>query len=111
MAAIVWTKVPDSEDVWGKKRVAQWTMTLVATAYAAGGFAVSGATFSLRKLAGMIPINSAPPSATTQIYWALSNLNALQAWVTGAATTAVLAELANGNLTLSQTFLVISSDD
>ncbi len=112
MAAIAWAKVADSEDVWGKHRVNQWTMTLSATAYVAGGFAVTGATFGLRKIAGMTQIAGVPTTGPSAALWTYNaTTGKLQGWGTGAADTNLLDEIVSGSLTLTATFLVISTDD
>lgn len=112
MAAIAWARVPDGEDVIGRRRASYWTMTLSATAYAAGGYAVTGQTFGLKGVLGMVPIAGIPPSTTTSYSWQYnSSTGNLQAFATGASSTSALVEVANGNLSLTVTFLVTSISD
>jgi hypothetical protein len=112
MAAISWTKYPDGEDIVGRRRASYWTMTLSTTAYAAGGFTVTGQTFGLKGILGMIPVGTNPPSATTSYSWQYNtSTGAVQAFCTGASSTSALVEVAAGNLTLTVLFLVISISD
>jgi hypothetical protein len=112
MAAIAWSVVADGIDVYGRRRNAMWTMTLSATAYAAGGYAVTGATFGLKGIAGMIQISGVPASTTSDLLFKYnSSTGKVQAFGSGASDTAVLVEVANGNLTLTVLFLVISISD
>jgi hypothetical protein len=112
MASIAFTKVADSEDVWGKHRVNYWTMVLSATTYAAGGFAVTAAQFGLRNILSLEEVGTPVLPSTTSDYKLTYNSGTGKIQLFGgAASTVALAEAANGSLTLTKTIRVMSTDD
>jgi hypothetical protein len=111
MAALSWTYVNDSQDVWGKHRVTQWNMVFSSTAYVAGGFAVTGATFGIKAIAGMQMIAVIPPSTTSSVSVQYnSSTGKVQLFGTGASDTAALDEFA-GTISATFTMLIISTSD
>lgn len=113
MAAIAWAKNPDPDDVWGRHRVTFWTMTLSATAYTAGGYAVTGNTFGVKAILGMqLVANSVlAGTASTLLPQYNSATGKLQLFGTGAADFAVLDEYSGSALTMTALFLIYSISD
>lgn len=112
MASLVWAKNPDPDDVWGRHRVTFWTLTLSATAYTTGGFAVSGATFGIKSILGMELIAGTPPSTTsTYVPFYNSATGKLQIFGTGTADQAALDEIGTGTITLVWLFRITSVSD
>lgn len=112
MAAAVWAKYGDPDDVWGRHRVTFWTLTLSSTLYVAGGLAVSGATFGIKSILGMELMNVNPPLSTTSSVVPQYNATTgkLQFFGTGAADTNALDEYA-GTSTGVFTFRITSISD
>lgn len=112
MASLVWAKNPDPDDVWGRHRVTHWTLTLSATAYVTGGFAVTGQTFGIKGVLGMEVIAGTPPS-TTSLYVPFYNSATakLQLFGTGSADQAALDEIGTGTISLVYLFRITSVSD
>jgi len=110
MAAIVWTKYGDGEDVWGRRRCAFWTMTLSSTTYTAGGMVVSGSTFGLKAVLGMWHVANVtlPSSTTSYVFYYNSTTGGVQLFVSN--TSSALVET-SGSITAAATFLVMSVSD
>jgi hypothetical protein len=112
MAAQSWAYVSDSLDVFGKHRVTVWNLVFSSTAYTAGGYAVTGATFGIKSILGMFCIGLNPSISATSS--ALPQYNAgtgkVQLFGTGSADTAALDEFA-GTITATFTMLIISTSD
>jgi hypothetical protein len=113
MAASVWAKIGDPDDVWGRHRVTFWTLTLSATAYVAGGFAVTGNTFGVKAILGIELVNVNPPLSTTTSIVPQYNANTgfLQFFGTGTATTNALNEFVSASMTGVFTFRITSVSD
>ena len=110
MAAISWTKLGDGEDVWGRRRNAFWNMVMSSTTYVAGGMVVSGATFGLKAVLGMIFVANAvlPTSTTSYVYLYNSATGGVQLFISNTASAMVEV---SGSITATATFLVISTSD
>jgi len=111
MANIAWTYVPDSLDVWGKKRVTYWNMVLSGTTYSAGGFAVTAAQFGIRNILGMEEVaNPTLPSSSTDYKFTYNSGTSKVQLMGSAGSAGALAE-ASGSLTLTKTIRITSTDD
>jgi hypothetical protein len=113
MAAAVWAKYGDPDDVWGRHRVTFWTLTLSATAYVAGGLAVTGNTFGVKAILGMELMNVNPPLSTTTSVVAQYNAStgSLQFFGSGTASTNALNEFVSASMTGVFTFRITSISD
>jgi hypothetical protein len=111
MANVAFTYVPDSLDVWGKKRVTYYDMVLSGTTYNAGGFSVTAAQFGIRNILGIEEVASSVLPSTTSDYKLTYNSGTGKIMLFGGAASGVALAEGTGSLTLTKRIRITSTDD
>jgi len=84
--ALTLTKLPDSEDYWGKHRVVIYDIT-GDTSYPTGGYAVTAAGFGMRRIYGMKDIGGNATSARLMYRFDTTNTKIIFEYPTGGGAT------------------------
>src|SRR5574341_1172375 len=80
--ALTLTKVPDSEDVWGKHRVAMFDLVGDAS-YPAGGYAITPSQVGMRRIYGVKFVGGNPAAGRLIPHWDTSAGKYMLAYPTG----------------------------